>query len=95
MNETADTSRRFVFLDRDGVINVERGDYTVTVDQWEWADKSLEGIKKLADEGFNIIVITNQACISKGLQTEEGLETLHKHMLDGIRKAGGAVRGRL
>lgn len=83
--------KRFVFLDRDGVINVEHGTYTMTIDEWEWNPEALEGIQKLTESTFGVIVITNQACIAKGLQTEDGLNTLHTFMLDGIRKAGGDI----
>ncbi|MFC1508393.1 D-glycero-alpha-D-manno-heptose-1,7-bisphosphate 7-phosphatase [Candidatus Omnitrophota bacterium] len=91
MNDTAAASRRFVFLDRDGVINVELGEYTIYIEQLQWAEGSLAGIKKLNDAGFKIIVITNQACISKGLQTEEGLAKLHNHMKAHIEQAGGSI----
>jgi len=83
--------RRFVFVDRDGVINIERGDYTTTIDEWQWAPGSLEGIKLLTDAGYHIIVITNQACIAKGIQTEEGLRILNEYMIDTIRSAGGDI----
>jgi len=83
--------KRFVFLDRDGVINVERGDYTTTIDQWEWAPGAIEGMKLLTGTGFGIIVITNQSCIAKGLQTEEGLAKLHGFMVNHIRNAGGEI----
>ena len=83
--------KRFVFLDRDGVINVERGDYTITIDQWEWAPGAIEGVKLLTGAGFGIIVITNQSCIAKGLQTEEGLVKLHDFMINHIRKADGEI----
>jgi len=82
---------RFVFLDRDGVINVERGDYTTTVDEWRWAPGALEGIKRLTEAGFGVIVITNQSCIAKGLQTEEGLEKLHAFMVKTVRESGGDI----
>ena len=91
MSDSAAPTRRFVFLDRDGVINVELGDYTIYIDQLQWADSSLAGIKKLNDAGFEIIVVTNQGCISKGLQTEEGLDKLHAHMTDHIEQAGGSI----
>jgi histidinol-phosphate phosphatase family protein len=84
-------SSHFVFLDRDGVINVERGDYTTTIEQWQWAPGVFEGIKLLTEAGFRIIVITNQACIAKGLQSEEGLAKLHDFMLREIRKRGGDI----
>ncbi|MFC1608441.1 D-glycero-alpha-D-manno-heptose-1,7-bisphosphate 7-phosphatase, partial [Candidatus Latescibacterota bacterium] len=83
--------QRYIFLDRDGVINVERGEYTTTIDQWEWADGVFEGIRQLTDSGFGIIVITNQACIAKGIQTENGLATLHTFMHEGIKREGGHI----
>ena len=85
--------RRFVFLDRDGVINVERDDYTITIEQWEWAEGALEGLQKLTEAGFGIIVITNQACVAKGLQSLEGLAKLHRYMLECIGRAGGSILG--
>jgi len=91
MGEKTNIASRFVFLDRDGVINRERGDFTITTDQWEWAPGAFEGIKLLTDAGFSIIVITNQSCIARGLQTEEGLALLHEFMNDNIRKAGGDI----
>lgn len=88
MNNTAP---HFVFLDRDGVINVERGDYTTTIGQWQWAAHALEGLRLLKESGFNVIVITNQACIARGLQTEEGLAELHDFMVRTIREHGGDI----
>ena len=80
MAHKKDGIEKFVLLDRDGVINVERGDYTCTIDEWEWAPYALEGIKKLNEAGFGVIVITNQSCISRGILTEEGLQKLHNYM---------------
>jgi len=82
---------RFVFMDRDGVINAERGDYTTTVEQWRWAPGALEGLRMLTEAGFGIIVATNQACIAKGLQTVEGLAALHDWMLGVVRENGGDI----
>ncbi len=81
----------FVFLDRDGVINVEIGDFIRTIEEWEWAPCALEGIKKLTDAGFSIIVVTNQSCISRGIITEDELGTIHDYMLGTIRDAGGKI----
>ncbi len=81
----------FVFLDRDGVINVERGDYTKNIEELRWAPGALEGIKTLTEAGFKIIVITNQSCISKRIITEAELTGLHEFMLNNIRKSGGDI----
>ncbi len=83
--------RRFVFLDRDGVINVERGDFTTKIEEWDWAPGALAGIRLLTDAGFGIIVITNQSCISRGLQTEKGLAVLHDFMNNDVRTSGGEI----
>ena len=91
MTEAQAIPDRFVFLDRDGVINLDFGEYTTTIDEWKWAPGAVEGIKMLTDAGFGIIVITNQACIAKGIQTEEGLALLHTFMLNHIRESGGNI----
>ena len=91
MSKSPSSYNRFVFLDRDGVINVERGDYTTSIKEWEWAPGSLEGLKILTDAGFGVIIITNQACIAKGRQTEGGLARLHSFMLLHIRETGGDI----
>lgn len=82
---------RFLFIDRDGVINVERGDFTTTVAEWEWAPGALEGICRLTEAGYGIIVATNQSCITRGIMTEEALTVLHNYMLGFIRKHGGDI----
>ena len=91
MSKSPSSYNRFVFLDRDGVINVERGDYTTSIKEWEWAPGSLEGLKIFSDTGFGVIIITNQACIAKGRQTEGGLARLHSFMLRHIRESGGDI----
>jgi len=91
MNKERITPDHFVFLDRDGVINVERGDYTKSVEEWEWAPGALEGIKRFTETGFGIIIITNQSCISRGIMTEEELAGLHEFMLSKIRESGGDI----
>jgi len=83
--------RLFVFLDRDGVINVERGDFVRSIEEWEWAPHALEGIKKLTDAGFGIIVVTNQSCISRGIITEDELAAIHDYMLTTIHDSGGKI----
>jgi D-glycero-D-manno-heptose 1,7-bisphosphate phosphatase len=81
----------YVLLDRDGVINVERGEYTLSREQWVWAPGAFEGLKLLKEEGFGVIVITNQSCIAKGLQTERRLAELHRYMRNSIKTAGGEI----
>jgi len=84
-------AEKYVLLDRDGVINAERGDYTTTIDEWEWATGALKGLRILTEHGYGIIVVTNQSCIAKGRQTEEGLAVLNRYMIDTARSHGGDI----
>jgi len=66
-----------VFLDRDGVLNVEIGDYV-------WKDEDFviphgvhEALQKLKAAGFYLIVVTNQGGIEKGLYTSVDVQRLH------------------
>ena len=60
-----------IFLDRDGVLNVERGDYTYLPQDFKIIDGVPEAIKKIKEAGYLAIVITNQAGITKGIYTRE------------------------
>lgn len=75
-------------LDRDGVINVDRGTYTWKGTDFEPIEGSLEAIAKLRRLGYGIAIITNQGGIEKGMFTEDDVDTLHMYMLDLLGKAG-------
>ena len=66
-----------VFLDRDGVINRERGEYTFKVKDFEILPGVIEGLKRLKEAGYLLIVITNQAGISRGLYTRQEMQSCH------------------
>lgn len=74
MNES-----KFVFLDRDGVISIEK-DLLHKKSDIEIIPNSAEAIKILNDNGYKVIVITNQPVIARGLCTLEELENIHKYM---------------
>jgi D-glycero-D-manno-heptose 1,7-bisphosphate phosphatase len=80
-----------VFLDRDGVLNIEKGTYTWRIEDFELIGGVNESLEKLKKNGFLIIVVTNQAGISRGLYTKsemlrcnEYLEELTRHRIDDI-----------
>ena len=59
-----------LFLDRDGVINVEKN-YVSRSEDFEFIKGIFELCKKYSDEGYYILIITNQAGIAKGYYTED------------------------
>ena len=59
---------KFVLLDRDGVINVEKS-YLYKIEDFEYEKNVVEGLLKLRDLGYKFAIITNQAGISRGYYT--------------------------
>ena len=76
-----------IFLDRDGVLNVERGDYVWQPPAFEIAPGVVEWLPKLKAAGYRLIVVTNQGGIAKGLYTNA--EVWDCHQL--IQEATGGV----
>ena len=66
-----------VGLDRDGVINKDRGTYTWKIEDFEPIEGSLEAIAELRRKGHKIVVITDQGGIEKGIYTQQDVDTLH------------------
>ena len=58
-----------IFLDRDGTINIDKG-YMYKIEDFEFLDKAIEGLKILSDLGYILIVVTNQSGIARGYYTE-------------------------
>lgn len=72
--------RPCVFLDRDGVINRERGDYTWRVDDFDILPGVPETLQKLKEAGFLLVLITNQAGIARGRYGHEDVARCHTYM---------------
>ncbi len=66
----AASSERALFLDRDGVINVDHG-YVHTPEKFELIDGIGEVMQHFARAGYLLIIVTNQAGIARGYYTEE------------------------
>jgi D-glycero-D-manno-heptose 1,7-bisphosphate phosphatase len=69
-----------VFLDRDGVINREKGSYVSNEDEFELLPGVPQALKVWAERGYLLIVITNQGGIAKKLYTLEQLHSIHMKM---------------
>lgn len=81
-----------LFLDRDGVINKRLpGAYVKELSQFEFIDGVPEAIQLLSSVFGDVVVVTNQQGIGKGLMTEEELAAIHAYMLHEVQKAGGRI----
>jgi len=72
--------RKCVFIDRDGVINVDCVDYTYKVEDFKLINGVAEGLKLLKKNGFLLIVITNQSGIAKGIYGHEDVRLCHTYL---------------
>jgi D-glycero-D-manno-heptose 1,7-bisphosphate phosphatase len=77
-----------IFLDRDGVLNHEIYDYISRFEDFEILEYQIPPLKKLYDEGYLLIIITNQGGIAKGKYTEETLAEMHKVLFDKYEEHG-------
>jgi D-glycero-D-manno-heptose 1,7-bisphosphate phosphatase len=69
--------RKAVFLDRDGVINQERGDWTYLLEDFRINEGVVEALKVFQQKNYLLIVISNQSGIAKGVYKQEQTEYLH------------------
>jgi D-glycero-D-manno-heptose 1,7-bisphosphate phosphatase len=76
-----------LFLDRDGVINVEKN-YVHRIEDFEFVPGVFELCRIAGDLGFHLIVVTNQAGIGRGLYTETDFQHLTAWMVDTFRQRG-------
>ncbi|MBP1934768.1 D-glycero-alpha-D-manno-heptose-1,7-bisphosphate 7-phosphatase [Ammoniphilus resinae] len=76
-----------LFLDRDGVINVEKN-YVYRIEDFEFIDGVFETLKYFQDQGYLLIIITNQAGIGRGYYTEEDFHILNGWMLAELNRKG-------
>jgi rfaE bifunctional protein nucleotidyltransferase chain/domain len=81
--------RPAVFLDRDGTIN-EHIEYLHDPAKFVVLPGCFEGIKKLQENGYRIIVVTNQPGIGLGYFTQEQLFEVNREMMRQASKAGCA-----
>jgi D-glycero-D-manno-heptose 1,7-bisphosphate phosphatase len=84
----------FLFLDRDGVINVQKPNaYIQDWSEFVFLPGVLESFAALAQYFDRICLVTNQQGIGKGLMTEADLQAIHTQMLQAITAVGGRLDG--
>jgi histidinol-phosphate phosphatase family protein len=82
------SSAKAIFLDRDGILNRERKDYVKSPEELEMLPGIEEPLRSIREKGFQIIVVTNQSAVGRGLTTSELLENIHAKMRTELESRG-------
>lgn len=82
--------KKVIFLDRDGTINVEK-DYLHKIEDFQFEEGALEGLKIFKELGYKVVVVTNQSGIARGYYTENDLQKLNNYMMEKVKEAGGEI----
>lgn len=90
MASAPESLKPVAFLDRDGVLNVDRH-YVHRADQLEWIDGVPEAIRLLNEAGYLVIVVTNQSGVARGYYNEAAIGALHDHMRDTLAAQGARI----
>lgn len=80
-----------VLLDRDGVINRDRAEGILILENFLFLPGAIAAVAKLTMAGYRIAICTNQSAVGRGLLSPELLENIHGHMRGEIEKAGGRI----
>jgi histidinol-phosphate phosphatase family protein len=81
-----------LFLDRDGVINIEKvDDYIHKWEEFKFYDGVVDAIAELSQLFGKTIIVTNQKGIGKGVTKEEDVRTIHDNLLQAVMIAGGKI----
>lgn len=82
---------KLVFLDRDGVVIVNRATNIRSAADIMLIDGALEGIAKLNAGGFTVAICTNQPEVARGAMTDDQLRSVHSALLSRLKRGGAVV----
>lgn len=78
-------NRSAVFLDRDGVINIDKG-YVYKISDFKWVEGAKEAIRFIKNNDYLIFVVTNQSGITRGYYSEDDVKKLHYFINEDLEK---------
>tara|TARA_B100001093_G_scaffold493802_1_gene536379 strand:- start:119 stop:649 length:531 start_codon:yes stop_codon:yes gene_type:complete len=83
--------KRFVILDRDGVINLDSNSYIKSKDEWIPEEGAIEAIAMLTMAKIPVFVATNQSAVGRGIISNADLRKIHEKMVAIVMAAGGEI----
>ena len=86
------SSVKAVFLDRDGVINFDKG-YVYLWEEFEFLPRAIDAMHSLVLAGYLLVIVTNQSGIARGKYTENQYWELTKKLLGFLKTKGIKITG--
>lgn len=81
-----------LFLDRDGVINVETvGSYVTNWSEFQFCEGALDALHLLNEVFGTIVVVSNQRGVGRGIMTLEVLKDINNQMCTSVLASGGRI----
>jgi D-glycero-D-manno-heptose 1,7-bisphosphate phosphatase len=84
--------RKAAFLDRDGVINKDKA-YVHKWDDFEFIPGAIEGMLKLQNAGYALVIVTNQSGLARGYYSEDQYHALNNRLLQHLAQHGVTIDG--
>jgi D-glycero-D-manno-heptose 1,7-bisphosphate phosphatase len=82
---------KLVILDRDGTINEDSDEFIKSPEEWRPIKGSLEGIARLTQADYSVVVATNQSGIARGKLDTRTLFAIHDTLLRALAQVGGRI----
>lgn len=82
---------KLIILDRDGVINFDSDKFIKSPDEWKPIPGSLEAVARLNQNGYRVVVASNQSGVGRGLFDMATLNAIHTKMHKALAQFGGRI----
>lgn len=93
MQRTSSKARKkAIFLDRDGVLNVEKT-FVLTPEDMELYPHTGEAVRKINESSYLAIVVTNQSAVARNYITLDELKSIHDEMYRQLKLSGAYIDG--
>jgi len=84
--------KKAVFLDRDGIVNTELGDYILSLEAFEIHPPFIPFLHEITRRGYECVIITNQGGIAKGRYGHELVAACHAQLKTRLDAEGLSLR---
>ena len=85
------TQAKLAILDRDGVINHDSDQFIKSPAEWKPIDGAVEAIARLNQNGYRVVLATNQSGIGRGLFDMATFNAINDKMMELVFRQGGRI----